>query len=55
MKKNYICELNENVERKHVSYKNRYGMKIAGDIYYSKNIDLSKKHAALIVGAPYGE
>lgn len=54
MSKYYICELNENVERKHVSYKNRYGMKIAGDIYYSKNIDLSKKHAALIVGAPYG-
>ena len=54
MGKYYICELNENVEIKHISYKNRYGMEIAADIYTAKNIDLSKKHSALIVGAPYG-
>ena len=54
MSEYYIFELSENVERKHVSYKNRYGMKIAGDLYTAKDIDLSKKHPALIVGAPYG-
>ena len=54
MSEYYIFELSENVERKHVSYKNRYGMKIAGDLYTEKDIDLSKKYPALIVGAPYG-
>lgn len=54
MSEYYIFELSENVERKHVSYKNRYGMKIAGDLYTAKDIDLSKKYPALIVGAPYG-
>lgn len=50
----YISDLSEKVERKHVSYPNRYGMKIAGDLYTAKDIDLSGEHAALIVGAPYG-
>lgn len=50
----YIFDLSEKVERKHVSYQNRYGMKIAGDLYTAKDIDFSKKHPALIVGAPYG-
>lgn len=50
----YIFDLNEKVERKHVSYTNRYGLKIAGELYTAKDIDLSKKHSALIVGAPYG-
>jgi fermentation-respiration switch protein FrsA (DUF1100 family) len=50
----YITELNENVERKHVRYNNRYGMAIAADVYQSKDIDTAKKYPALIVGAPYG-
>lgn len=54
MSEYYIFELSENVERKHISYKNRYGMNIAGDLYTAKNIDASKKYPALIVGAPYG-
>lgn len=54
MNEYYIFELSENVERKHVIYKNRYGMNIAGDLYTAKNIDASKKYPALIVGAPYG-
>ena len=35
----YITELNENVERKHVRYSNRYGMAIAADLYQKKDID----------------
>ncbi|WP_405298057.1 alpha/beta hydrolase [Methanobrevibacter sp.] len=50
----YICELDENVERKSVSYKNRYGLTIAGDLYTSKDLDENQKCPALIVGAPYG-
>lgn len=54
MSEYYIFELSENVKRNHIAYKNRYGMNIAGDLYTAKDIDLSKKYPALIVGAPYG-
>lgn len=50
----YIAELNENVSREHVRYKNRYGIAIAADVYRLKDLDISKKYPALIVGAPYG-
>ena len=50
----YISKLNENVERIHVRYNNRYGIAIAADVYTAKNLDKTKKHPALIVGAPYG-
>ena len=50
----YICKLKENVERTHVRYPNRYGLMIAGDLYIGKDIDKTKKHTAIIVGAPYG-
>ena len=51
----YISKLNENVTREHVRYNNRYGIAIAADVYTAKDLDKSKKHPALIVGAPYGE
>ena len=51
---NYIFELSEKVTRKSVSYKNRFGITIAADLYLPKVCDVSKKHAAIIVGAPYG-
>ena len=50
----YITKLNENVERTHVRYYNRYGIAIAADVYTAKDLDKTKKHPALIVGAPYG-
>ena len=37
-----------------VSYSNRYGITVAADIYLPKTIDKSKKHAAILVGTPYG-
>lgn len=54
MEKYYISELSENVNREHVSYKNRYGMGTAGDLYTAKDMDRAKKYPAVIVGAPYG-
>ena len=51
---NYIKELSSNVERKKVTYDNRYGLKVVADLYMAKNIDSSKKYPAIIVGAPYG-
>lgn len=50
----HILELSENVTRKRVVYKNRYGLDIVGELYSAKGLDLKKKHAALVVGAPYG-
>lgn len=54
MEKQYIALPSEQVERKTVPYKNRYGMEIAGELYTAKNMDVTKKHPAIIVGAPYG-
>ena len=51
---NYICKLHEQAERKHVRYRNRYGIALAGDLYTPKDMDRSKKHMAVVVGAPYG-
>jgi uncharacterized protein len=51
---NYIFELSDKVKRKSVSYKNRFGIKIAADLYLPKDFDESKKYAAVIIGAPYG-
>ncbi|MCD5028128.1 alpha/beta hydrolase [Enterococcus asini] len=50
----YITNLSEAVERKHVRYNNRYGMAIAGDLYQKKELDESRQYPAIIVGAPYG-
>ena len=54
MSSGYITPLNENVDRTHVRYNNRYGIAIAADVYTAKDLDKSRKHPALIVGAPYG-
>ena len=44
----------EKVIHEKVSYPNRYGITVAADLYLPKDIDKSKKYAALIVGTPYG-
>ncbi len=48
----YIAPLPEGVIREHVRFKNRYGLCLAGDIYYPENHDDGL--SAVIVGAPYG-
>jgi len=50
----YISELSENVIREKVYYPTRYGIELAGDLYLAKGIDMSKKHPAILVGAPFG-
>lgn len=37
-----------------VSFKNRFLIKVVGDMYIPKNIDRSKRHAAIVVGHPFG-
>ena len=54
MGKGYIAPLSENVIRNSATYKNRYGMTIAADIYVAKDAKSGQKLPAIIVGAPYG-
>lgn len=53
-KDNYIFELSDQVTRKPVTYKNRYGITISADLYLAKNLDLEKQHPAVLIGPPYG-
>ncbi len=50
----HILELSQNVERKKVVYRNRYGLEIMGELYLEKGISPEQKRPALIIGAPYG-
>ncbi|WP_048152625.1 alpha/beta hydrolase [Methanolacinia paynteri] len=47
-------EVSEKVTVESVSYKNKYGIIVAADMYLSKDIDKSKKYPALVIGTPYG-
>ena len=38
----------------HVKYENRYGIKLAADLYTPKDLDKSKKYPAIVIGPPYG-
>lgn len=46
--------VSEKVTVEKVSFKNKYGVIVAADLYLSKNIDKSQKYPAIIVGTPYG-
>jgi fermentation-respiration switch protein FrsA (DUF1100 family) len=52
-KETYTFRQNENVTREEVTFKNRYGITIAGDLYVPKNRG-SKHLAALIISGPFG-
>src|SRR5438034_1599775 len=43
-----------NVDHEKVSFNNRLGINLVGDLYIPKSIDRSKKSAAIIVGHPFG-
>ncbi|WKZ58856.1 MAG: alpha/beta hydrolase [Cyclobacteriaceae bacterium] len=49
----YTFELNENVKRKKVTFKNRYGILLAGDLYTPKN-KATDKLPALAISGPFG-
>ena len=49
----YIFELDSNVQREHVFYKNRYGITLAGDMYTPKNMVKGTRLRAVVIGAPY--
>ena len=51
---NYIFELSDQVERKSVSYQNRFGITLSADLYARKEFDSMKKYPAIVIGGPYG-
>ena len=50
----YIAPLSSHVERTKTTFKNRFGLSLAGDLYTTRGLDRTTRHPALIVGAPYG-
>ena len=53
-KEHYIGELSDKVKRTHVKYYNRYGIKLAGDLYEPKVLNRSLQYKAVVIGPPYG-
>lgn len=50
----YTFTLSEKVNRRPVSYNNRYGIRIAADLYTAKDLDENSRYPALVIGPPYG-
>src|SRR5439155_21339262 len=48
----YTFELDENVERTSVRFKNRFGIELAGDLYVPKNA--SGKLPTVAISGPFG-
>lgn len=46
--------VSDKVIKENVQFKNRYGITIAGHLYMPKNIDKTKKYAALVLSGPFG-
>jgi len=42
------------VDHQKVNFYNRLGINLVGDLYVPRNLDRSRRHAAIIVGHPYG-
>lgn len=49
----HILGLSQNVARRRVVFKNRYGLEISGELYMEKGVN-TEKLPALVIGAPYG-
>jgi len=49
----YIFTLSDKAARKHVSYKNRFGITIAADLYTPVDMNSNAKYPAVVIGPPY--
>jgi hypothetical protein len=52
-KEHYTFQLSNNVTRQKVTFKNRYGITLAGDLYLPKNRG-SQPLSALAISGPFG-
>lgn len=50
----YTFELSDKVTRQKVTFKNRFGITVSGDLYLPKDNNKSKKYAALVLSGPFG-
>jgi len=50
----YIFTLSDQVTRQPVSYRNRFGIELSGDLYLPADPGLATPLPALLIGAPYG-
>jgi uncharacterized protein len=52
-KESYTFELSDKVNRQKVTFKNRYGIKLVGDLYTPKSVG-NKKLPAIVLSGPFG-
>ncbi|MGL4524605.1 MAG: alpha/beta hydrolase [Spirochaetia bacterium] len=50
----FTFELNPDVKRESVTYKNRYGITLAADLYTPKDLNKNQQYPAIVVGPPFG-
>lgn len=49
-----VFKLDKSIQAKFVTFRNRYGIDVAGHLYLPKNFNPSKKYAAIVVSGPFG-
>ena len=49
-----VFKLDKSIQTKFVTFRNRYGVDVAGHLYLPKNFDANKKYAAIVVSGPFG-
>ena len=52
--RHYIFDLDNEVNREHIYFDNRFGIEMAADLYTSKNINKNELHTAIVIGPPFG-
>ncbi|MBE8949012.1 MAG: alpha/beta hydrolase [Quinella sp. 3Q1] len=49
-----VFKLDKSIQAKFVTFRNRYGIDVAGHLYLPKNFNPDKKYAAIVVSGPFG-
>ncbi len=49
-----VFKVDKTIQTKFVTFRNRYGIDVAGHLYLPKNFDANKKYAAIVVSGPFG-
>ena len=49
-----VFKVDKSIQTKFVTFRNRYGIDVAGHLYLPKNFDANKKYAAIVVSGPFG-
>lgn len=49
-----VFKVDKSIQTKFVTFRNRYGIDVAGHLYLPKNFDASKKYAAIVVSGAFG-